>query len=234
MISVAYRIKCDRLWKRLAVLLPPVNEVCEGYVFTGVCLSTGGMRGRWGGACVVARGACVVVGGMCGCWGVCMVVGSVHVCGCQGGMHGCQGGAWLLGDAWLPGGMRGCQRACVVVGGLHGCQGACMVAGGGPVWLPGVGMCGCGGLHGCQGACMVAGGVLCGCQGWACVVVGGCMVAGGGPVWLPGGMHVIRRDTVNERALCILLECILVKHSFFDPFSRESNDCLISCLSHLF
>ena len=27
--------------------LPPANEVCEGYVFTGVCLSTGGgVRGR--------------------------------------------------------------------------------------------------------------------------------------------------------------------------------------------
>ena len=24
-------------------LLPPANEVCEGYVFTGVCLSTGGV-----------------------------------------------------------------------------------------------------------------------------------------------------------------------------------------------
>ena len=24
------------------LLLPPANEVCEGYVFTGVCLSTGG------------------------------------------------------------------------------------------------------------------------------------------------------------------------------------------------
>ena len=24
-------------------LLPPANEVCEGYVFTGVCLSTGGL-----------------------------------------------------------------------------------------------------------------------------------------------------------------------------------------------
>ena len=29
-----------------SVLLPPVNEVCEGYVFTGVCLSAGG-----GGSC---------------------------------------------------------------------------------------------------------------------------------------------------------------------------------------
>ena len=26
----------------LCVLLPPANVVCEGYVFTGVCLSTGG------------------------------------------------------------------------------------------------------------------------------------------------------------------------------------------------
>ena len=29
-----------------ACLLPPANEVCEGYVFTSVCLSTGG------GACM--------------------------------------------------------------------------------------------------------------------------------------------------------------------------------------
>ena len=45
--------------------LPPANEVCEDYVFTGVCLSTGrgacvagggGMNGEghaWQGACVV-------------------------------------------------------------------------------------------------------------------------------------------------------------------------------------
>ena len=26
--------------------LPPANEVCEGYVFTGVCLSTGGVPGQ--------------------------------------------------------------------------------------------------------------------------------------------------------------------------------------------
>ena len=29
------------------MLLPPANEVCEGYVFTGVCPSTGG-----GGGCL--------------------------------------------------------------------------------------------------------------------------------------------------------------------------------------
>ena len=74
------------------------------------------------------------------------------------------GGAWLVGGhAWLPGG---------------GVAGVC-------VWLPG-------GVRGCQGACMVA--------------------SGGGSVhgW-PGGVCRIRRDTVNERAVRILLECILVR-----------------------
>ena len=45
-------------------LLPPANKVCEGNVFTGVCLPTrGGMRGL---------GACVASGGMRGrarAWG---------------------------------------------------------------------------------------------------------------------------------------------------------------------
>ena len=93
-------------------LLPPANEVCEGYVFTGVCLSTGGgggMCGCWGGihGC---QGACVVAGGvMCGCWGACVVAGGHAwlrgVCGC--------GGVCVVGGghAWLPGGMHGCQHA---------------------------------------------------------------------------------------------------------------------------
>ena len=48
-------------------LLPPANEVCEGYVFTGVCLSTGEGGRAWlpGGMCG-CQGACVVKGGMCG------------------------------------------------------------------------------------------------------------------------------------------------------------------------
>ena len=33
--------------------LLPANEVCEGYVFTGVCLSTGGHAWLPGRACVV-------------------------------------------------------------------------------------------------------------------------------------------------------------------------------------
>ena len=55
-------------------LLPPANEVCEGYVFTGVCHSVhrGGVRGCSGG----------VGGGVRGCsWG---------------GMGGCSGGACVV------------------------------------------------------------------------------------------------------------------------------------------
>ena len=61
----------------ILVLLPPANEVCEGYVFTGVCLSTPG-------------GAC-----MCGCWGGAWLLGR-HVWLLQGGMCGCSGGACVV------------------------------------------------------------------------------------------------------------------------------------------
>ena len=72
-------------------------------------------------------------------------------------------------------------------------RGACMAGG-----MHGRGVCMSGG-HAWQGACMARGG--------ACVA-GGCMA---------GGMHSrgarqILRDTVNERAVRILLECILVCH----------------------
>ena len=57
----------------LLPFLPPANEVCEGYVFTGVCLSTGGVRGCFWGACVVApKGACMVAPR----WGACMPGGT--------------------------------------------------------------------------------------------------------------------------------------------------------------
>ena len=55
-------------------------------------------------------------------------------------------------------------------------------------------------MRGCRGACVAVGGV-CGC---------------GGHAWLRGGgMRGIRRDTVNERVVRILLECILVLKSFY-------------------
>ena len=67
------------------ILLPPANEVCEGYVFTGVCDSVNRGGRAWlltGGACMVAHGGgtCVVAHG-----GACVVA------------HG--GCAWLLGGA---------------------------------------------------------------------------------------------------------------------------------------
>ena len=98
--------------------------------------------------------------------------------------------------------------ACVVAGGA--CvvsRGACMIARRhvwllGGVWLPG-------------GVCMVAGGhvwllggMRC-CRGWgACMVARGC-------AWLWGGVHGIWRDTFNEWAVRILLECILVHECVF-------------------
>ena len=68
---------------KLLYLLPPANEVCEGYVFTPVCqsfCSWGGMHG----------GGCAWQGGMHG-GGVC-VVGDMHGRGtCVAGGHAWQG-----------------------------------------------------------------------------------------------------------------------------------------------
>ena len=82
-----------------------------------------------------------------------------------------------------------------MTGGVHG-KGACMAGGH---------MCG-------GGACMAGGHVW-----WGACVVGGCM-HGGGHAWQGacvvgvgwGCAWQIPRDTVNERAVRILLECIFV------------------------
>ena len=113
--------------------LPPANEVCEGYVFTGVCLSTwGGMRGcSQGGACMVVPEGCVwllprgvhgFLGGHAWFFGgaACMVF--------WGGQH-----AWFFGGwhAWFFGGVRGFFGGW---GGWGACMvfwGACMVSRGG-------------------------------------------------------------------------------------------------------
>ena len=119
----------------------------------------------------------------------------------QGGMHGCLGGmqcmvaqgkggvhVWLLGGhAWLL-------------------WGACVVSPGGHAWLLWGGICGCSG-----GAYVVA-------PGGVCVVFAKrCVVFSRGHAWFfpggGGGMHRTQRDTVNERAVCILLECILVNNN---------------------
>ena len=68
------------------ISLPPANEVCEGYVFTGVCLS-GGVRGR---------GVCMAGGHVRGGGGHVRGWGHVHACPpadttrygqCAGGTH---------------------------------------------------------------------------------------------------------------------------------------------------
>ena len=117
-----------------------------------------------------------------------------------GGVHGCSGGACMVapgGCAWLllggacmvaPGGMRDCSG-----GGMYGCcQGVCMVAPEGHVWL-------------LPGECMVAPrGDMRGCS-WG----GVCGCYQGGCAW-----DMMRQgDTINERAVRILLEYILVSLS---------------------
>ena len=110
-----------------AFLLPNTNEVCEGYVFTGVCLSTPG------GACMVLFGGHVwfyLAGGMRG------FIWRGHAWFYLGGVHGfIRGHAWfyLGGHAWFYLG----GRACVILFGGHACfiQGACMVLFGGHVWF---------------------------------------------------------------------------------------------------
>ena len=200
-----------------------------------------------GGACMVAlRGVCVVApGGMHGCSRGAHVVaprggmrgcswGEGDMCGCShGGVHGCPVGACMVaprGHAWLLWGR----------GGMHGCSwGACVVAPGGCAWLL------LGGMYGCSQGC------VCGCSGGhAWVAPGGaCIVATGGHTWLlPGGACVVALgecawlllggcvwllpgghawdtmtygDTINEQAVRILLECILVSNILSLTYSRS-------------
>ena len=56
------------------IYLPPANEVCEGYVFTGVCLSVHRGRSAWQGGACVAGCVCVWQGGMHG-RGMCVAGG---------------------------------------------------------------------------------------------------------------------------------------------------------------
>ena len=57
------------LWQFRKIFLPPANEVCEGCVFTGVCLSTGGCLPLVLGGClplVLGGGLPLVLGGVSG------------------------------------------------------------------------------------------------------------------------------------------------------------------------
>ena len=133
LVAIDYHLKEKFCFYHLLhlVYLPPANEVCEGYVFTGVCQSFCS-QGRWGhmwllwGGVVALGGMCGCSGGMCGCsWGACMVAlgacvvapGGMHGCS-GGGMHGCSGGACMgydkirrynqWGGGTYPTGMHSC------------------------------------------------------------------------------------------------------------------------------
>ena len=126
-------------------LLPPANEVCEGYVFTPVCQSfvhRGGVHGRGvrmvggmnGGGCMAGggmhgRGVCMV--GVCVWQGVCMAGGHVW----QGGVHG-KGG--------MVGGM--CGRGRAWQGAVHSGGGGCACHACPPTLWDMVGQC-VGGTH---------------------------------------------------------------------------------------
>ena len=116
------------------------------------------------------------------------------------------------GRAWLLGGVRGCSRGvCGCSGGCGSSQGGVHGCSRGHAWLLQ------GGVHGCsQGACMVAPGGVRGCSqrgmhGHDCSW-GACVVApGGGHAWDTTRYG----DTINERAVRILLGCILVNDGYY-------------------
>ena len=127
---------------------------------------------------------------------ICVKLGTVPICIRIGIRIGSVGTVLHIVTARKWSLRRLCFYTCLPVilftGGVRGCgghawlQGACVVAGGGCVvvgghaWLRGAYIV-AGGMRGCRGACMVA-----------------------------GGMRGIRRNTVNQGAVRILLECILV------------------------
>ena len=178
----------------------------QGNIFTPVCHSV-----HRGGRAWFLRG------GMCGCSGGHGMVAprGMRVAPGVGGMRGCSGGrghVWLIrggmrGFSW--GGMRGCSR-----GGMCGCSG-------GHAWFY------LGGIHGfIWGACMVLFGGMHGFiwGGHAWFYLGAWFYSGGHAWFYSGGMcgfiwggaawffqfFRIQWDRVNERTVCILLECILV------------------------
>ena len=96
-----------------------------------------------------------------------------------------------------------CPRGVYITGGVRG--------GGMHAW----GACMAGGVHG-QGVCMAGGACMAvGGLAWGHVWQQGVCMAGGHVWWQGGHAWQILRDMVYERAVHILLECILVRESIF-------------------
>ena len=102
------------------------------------------------------------------------------------------------------------KGACVVKGGMHGERGHAWWRGG-HVWQRGV----------------------CVAKGW-CVVKGHAWRRG--CAWWRGGVRGIRRDTINKRAVRILLECILVKFNKFlhINWSWTTSWAPLTCVTQIF
>ena len=79
-------------------LLPPSNEVCEGYVFTPVCQSFRSQGGRGVHSC---GGHAWLQGDVHGCGGggACVVAGGGHAW-LRGACVVAAGHAWVGGHAW--------------------------------------------------------------------------------------------------------------------------------------
>ena len=133
------------------------------------------------------------------------------------------------GHAWLlPGGMHGCSWGVCVVA-----RGAYMVAPGGACVVAWGGMHGCswgerawlilGGMHGCSGG------------GHAWLLWGGMHGCSGGHAWLllGGRAWFFRWDMVNEQAVRILLECILVDWNMFaiPQISHSCQNCQLCVIT---
>ena len=151
---------------------------------------------------------------------------------------GGRGYVWLL-----PG---GCMVALRGVGGMRGCSvGMCMFVPRGEACVVALGEC----AWLLWGVCVVALGGVCGCSRGrhAWLLWGACMVAPGGAWLLPGGhawllpggvcgcswgghaWDITRYwDTINERAVRILLECILVSVCIFIIHSLKIDYVLCS------
>ena len=90
---------------------------------------------------------------------------------------------------------QACVKNSVPGGGMHGL---------GHAWQG----CMCGGGGGMAGGCMAGA-----CVVGVCMAGGSCMATGmhgGGHAWHAHLLPPILRDAVNQQAVCILLECILV------------------------
>ena len=113
--------KCSETYSndKILTLLPPANEVCEGYVFTGVCLST------WGGHAWFYLGghAWFYSGGHAWFYlgGHAWFYSGGAAWFYSGGMHGFSGGACMVFSVFSDTMRYGQWAGCTHPTGMHSC-----------------------------------------------------------------------------------------------------------------